>query len=211
MQIQAIGAYSAHRALQQLSGIAQNRGEEEQDSSVSALATRTDRVTLSAWSITFSSQTTALFQTNGELPPSTEQPGEALSPREQIDEMVELVNQLKDDGKISWRRARHLLKTLDLATKALEHGRGLPAARLLRHVARVADKLADHSKMPGEAATQLIDSARSIIDQLRDDASWPMRDEVSNRAGILLMKSEFRLTITQATVTHETAEVETDD
>ncbi len=211
MQIQSIGAYSAYKALQNLSAATCGCGDEARENAVSTLASRTDQVTLSAWSITLSQETTALFQLNGDLSSSAEETQESLSPREQIDEMADLVRQLKDEGKISGRRARHLLKTLELASKALEHGRGLPAARFLGHVARVVDKLADHGKMPDDAANQLIDSTRSIVQQLRDDASWPIRNDMSNRAGILLIKSEFRLTITQATFTQETTEVELND
>jgi hypothetical protein len=211
MQIHSVGAFSAYQALQHLSNFAHKSGEEEQENATSATATRSDQATLSAWSITLSRQTSALIQTNAALSDTAAEAKEELSPREQVDEMTELVRQMNDEGKISWRRARHLLKTLDLAAKALEHGRALPAARLLRHVARVADKLAGFEKMPGEEATKLIESARSTVDQLREDASWPIRHDANNRAGILLMKSEFRLTITQATVTHESAEVETVD
>jgi len=39
--------------------------------------------------------------------------------------MKELIDKMKDRGKISGRRARHLEKTLRLAEKALDHGRGL--------------------------------------------------------------------------------------
>lgn len=161
-------AISSYRALQQLRSIGHHGGEETRENPVSTLTARDDRVTLSAWSITFSRQTTALIQTGGGLPASPGEVESPLSPKEQIAEMAELVGKLKDEGKISWRRARHLQKTLDLAAKALEHGRALPAARLLRHVARVADKLADHDRMPGDAAAELIGSARSIVDQLRE-------------------------------------------
>jgi len=180
--------------------------EAEQDSAVSTLTTRTDQVTLSAWSITLSRQTTALFQIGDDASPTNSKSAEQLNPREHVAEMAEQVRTWKDEGKISWRRARHLQKTLDLAAKALEHGRAFPAARLLRHVARVADKLAEHGKMPGDESAVLIESARSIVDQLREDAHVSKCCKVTDRAGVLLMKSEFSLTITGVTATYQSSE-----
>ena len=210
MQIHNFGAQSPYLALQNLNSIGSRCGEEKQENPVSTLATRADQVTLSAWSISFSSQTTALTYTNGDLSQPTDSAETQQSPRELIDEMTELIGKLKDEGKISGRRARHLEKVLDLATKALDHGRGLPAARLMRHVARVADKLADRGKLSKDAAAELIGAARDVVDQLRKDACESKCGDVNNRAGVMLMVSEFRLTMTQVSITHQSSETVTE-
>lgn len=206
MHIQNAGTQSAYRAIERLGETIRSATEEASERIGSTIRARSDQVTLSAWSITISQQTTAMFQTNS-FSPTSSNLDVPFSTRQEVDDMKDLVANLKDDGKILWRRARHLQKVLDLASKALEHGRALPAARILRHVARVADKLADRGRMPGDAAAELIGKARDVVDQLRDETREASCCDVGNRAGIMLLKSEFRLTFTQATVTREATAV----
>jgi hypothetical protein len=210
MQIQNFAAQSQYLTLQNLTSIGRHSGEEKQENPVSTLTTRTDQVSLSAWSISISRQTTALINTNGDLSLSAGSAEEQQSPQEQIDEMAELVGRLKDEGKISGRRARHLEKVLHLAEKALDHGRALPAARLVRNFARAVDKLAGRGRMSKDAAAELIGSARDVVAQLREDACGSRCGDVSSRAGVMLMVSEFRLTVTQVSITQQSSETVTD-
>ncbi len=98
MQIQNFGAQSTYAALRNLNSIGRSCGEEKAENQVSTLATRTDQVTLSAWSITFSSQTTALTYSNLDPSHSTDSAEVLKSPREQIDEMKDLIGK----GVVIW-------------------------------------------------------------------------------------------------------------
>jgi hypothetical protein len=80
----------------------------------------------------------------------------------------------------------------------------------MRHVARLADRLADRGALPRDAATELVDSARSVVSQLREEACGSGRSDVLNRAGVMLIVSEFRYQVTHISLGYESEECVTE-
>lgn len=210
MYVQDVGSGLQYAGLQR--ACCGQRETTPSSESQSAFTARIDQVVFSAWSITISQQTTALIHPEGDL--SLASTTSSRSARDQIAEMTATLDSLRDEGKISNRRARHLEKVLDLAAKHVDHGRPLAAARLMRHVARVMDKLRDRGRVSSDGAQAMIEAARSVVEELRNEAVGYGREkgpDIGSRAGVMLIISEFKLTVSRVSFATSTSDAETED
>jgi hypothetical protein len=198
MFVQQVTTQLQYLALQ-YAGLANERPDAEEPRPAQQPAVAGfDRIELSAWAISISREALGLIGP-GDVAEQVEDPRQ--SPRELISELRSTIDGLKQEGKISRRRARHLDRILDLALRNFENGRFRRANRLMLHFSRHIERLAQRDRVSEESAQTMIDSARDFVQQLRTErhsrwmaaraARQSESQAITIKAGVMLFYAEF--------------------
>jgi hypothetical protein len=163
-----------------------------------------DRIELSAWAITISRETLGLVGPGG-VGEKADEP--SRSPREMISDLRSSIDNLREEGQISRRRARHLDRLVDLAARNMDNGRFRRANRLMLHFSRHIERLTDRGRLSGESGQAMIDTAQDFVKQLRTerhDRRMAARETdqsqdkaITVKAGVMLLYAEFHTVATQ--------------
>ena len=189
----------------QYTGLANERpdADEPQPANQPAIA-GFDRVELSVWAISISREALGLIGPSnvGEQVADSRQ-----SPREVISDLRSTIDSLREEGKISRRRARHLDRILDLALRNFENGRFRRANRLMLHFSRHIERLASRDRVSAESAQSMVESARDFVQQLRTErhSRWMAaraerqseNQSFTIKAGFMLFYAEFKAVAAQ--------------
>ena len=166
MFVQQVTTQLQYLALQ-FTGLASKPSEaEEPQQANQPTVTGFDRIELSAWAITISREALSLV---GPSEVGEEASDSSKSPRELISDLRSSIDNLREEGKISGRRARHLDRLLDLAAKNMDNGRFRRANRLMLHFSRHIERLTDRGRLDQESGTAMIDTAQDFVKQLRTE------------------------------------------